>query len=396
MRKVLIWDKSLTLKDAGGPSGYLYNLKEYLKDNPCNQITFYSDVHPNIDKKIQGTEYKSFKQWFKNTSIGKIISYLGWFYYQRIPLTNEDLDLLSKFDYVHIHLVSVFLRSFRDYTGPAKIILTSHMPEPCVDEVMSICGYPNLLKHIPFLRNMFIRKEIKAYEAAYKIMFPVKTATEVYTENSFLYKEAFKKLGEKMFFVPTSIINSFDIKVDQSLLKDDGIPAENLRVCFIGRHNHVKGYDSLKRIAVECWKSIPQTTFVIGGKEEPLKGLVDYRWVEKGWVKTQSLLNEIDVFILPNKDTYFDLILLEVLRQGVPCIISRTGGNKHFEGVIPEGIRLYDYDNVNDAVKQIEYFRRAKLSDNLDNIRSKIKEYFKQNYTPGVYVSNYLKAIESF
>lgn len=396
MRKVLIWDKSLTLKDAGGPSGYLYNLKEYLKDNPCNQITFYSDVHPNIDKKIQGTEYKSFKQWFKNTSIGKIISYLGWFYYQRIPLTNEDLDLLSKFDYVHIHLVSVFLRSFRDYTGPAKIILTSHMPEPCVDEVMSLCGCPNLLKRMPFLRNIFIRKEIEAYKTAFKVMFPVKTAIEVYTENSYLYKKAFKKLSEKMFFVPTSIINKYDLNIEPTLLKNDNIPTENLRICFIGRHNHVKGYDSLKGIALECWKTIPQVTFVIGGKEEPLKGLCDSRWIEKGWVKTQALLNEVDVFILPNKDTYFDLILLEVLRQGVPCIISRTGGNKFFEGAIPDGIRLYNYDDAKDAVKQIEYIRNIKKSGHLDGIRSKIKDYFKQNFTSGVYVSNYLNAIESF
>lgn len=122
MKKILIWDKSLTLKDVGGPSGYLYNLKEYLKEKPCNQITFYSDVFSNIDKKSQGTEHKSFKQWLKNTSIGGLLINLGWFYYQRSPLTEVDIELLSKFDYVHIHQVSVFLRSFRDYTGPAKVL----------------------------------------------------------------------------------------------------------------------------------------------------------------------------------------------------------------------------------------------------------------------------------
>ena len=90
------------------------------------------------------------------------------------------------------------------------------------------------------------------------------------------------------------------------------------------------------------------------------------------------------------------MILLEVLRQGVPCIISRTGGNKFFEGAIPDGIRLYNYDDAKDAIKQIEYIRNIKNSGHLDGIRSKIKEYFKQNFTPGVYVSNYLNAIESF
>ena len=45
MKKVLIWD-SFPLKNIGGPFGYCYNLHEFLKEHPTDQITFLSDIYP--------------------------------------------------------------------------------------------------------------------------------------------------------------------------------------------------------------------------------------------------------------------------------------------------------------------------------------------------------------
>lgn len=39
--KVLIWD-NFELQNTGGPSNYLYNIHEYLKDHPNNSIVFLS------------------------------------------------------------------------------------------------------------------------------------------------------------------------------------------------------------------------------------------------------------------------------------------------------------------------------------------------------------------
>lgn len=395
MKKVLIWDKDLKLKDVGGPSGYLYNLKLYLDKYPNKQITFYSDIFSKKTESSSKPKGKGIISRVKSTPIGKVIAYLGWFYYQQSPLTEQDLDILNRYDFVHIHLLSTYLRSFRDYSGHAKVIITSHMPEPCIDETMGLCGYPNLLKKIPFLRDFFIRMEIAAYEHAYRIMFPVEDAIEVYTKNSKLYKKAFQRLRDKIFYVPTAIVDKEISSQKSSILSSKNIPENNLRLCFIGRHNQVKGYDMLKIIAQECWKKYPDTTFIIGGKEAPLMGLSDKRWLELGWINTQELLKEIDVFVLPNKDTYFDLILLEVLRQGVPCMISRTGGNKYFENAGIDGIRLYDYIDVNDAVKQIEIFREYKASGKFELIKQEIRSFYLENFIPEVYVKNYINQIDS-
>lgn len=394
MKKVIIWDKDIVLRDTGGPSGYLYNLKQFLNKHPNPQISFYSDLVKPRKVVLQNKAPNSLKKRIKETYIGKLIAYLGWFYYQQDQLTKQDMDILNGFDYVHIHMISTYLRSFRNYKGRAKVIITSHMPEPCIDETMGLCGLPNLFKIISPLRNFFIRKELKAYEGAYGIMFPVKSAVEVYTENSELYKKCFQKLKQKMFYVPTAIIDKYILDKCSNVLGAKAIPEKNLKVCFIGRHNHVKGYDKLKGIAYECWKRYPDVTFIIGGKEEPLKGLKDDRWFELGWVNTQELLKEIDLFILPNKDTYFDLIMLEVIRQGVPCLISRTGGNKHFENIGVDGIMLYDYFNIEEAVDKIGTFRDFKARGYNSELRSQIREYYLRSFIPEVYINKYIEEIE--
>lgn len=57
------------------------------------------------------------------------------------------------------------------------------------------------------------------------------------------------------------------------------------------------------------------------------------------------------MFILPNRETFFDLILLEVMSMGIPVLLSNTGGNKYFKRFGNRGIILYK--NESDAVEKI-------------------------------------------
>ena len=186
------------------------------------------------------------------------------------------------------------------------------------------------------------------------------------------------------------------IKTNEPLLLDKyNLPNDSLKVCYIGRHNEIKGYDKLQEIARKVWDVLPNTKFIIGGKEEPMKGIKDERWIELGWVNTFALLNEIDVFILPNQQTFFDLILIEVLRQGVPCIISNTGGNKWFEQFNLEGLKIFDYNNVATAVSLVGYFKNAKDNKMLSKLGQSNHKFFVDNLTVGKYISNYINQVET-
>ena len=65
------------------------------------------------------------------------------------------------------------------------------------------------------------------------------------------------------------------------------------------------------------------------------------------------LVSSSDIFILPNKETYFDLVTLEVMREGTSYSYVQTGGNKFFERYGEEyGIFLYNYGDIKDQEAQ--------------------------------------------
>ncbi len=406
--KVLIWDKGFKLASVGGPVGYMFNIHEYLKENPCEQVSFYSDVCINKTDNSPYLNNDKDQNVIKRCITGirgallkiKIMSFIHdllIYYHRRVALCEKDRAILNQYDFVHVHHLPTLMSFFLKNDIPAKIIFTTHFPEPLIDEIANArkCGW--VLRLFPFLRNYYLEKEAKAISSVYKIMLPVKEAIEAYTNNNKVYRSLFNEINDKLFFVPTAIYPSEKIISKQQTVIDKlNLDKSYLKVCFVGRHNQIKGYDQLQMIAEHFWKQNPNTYFIIGGKEEPMKGLADKRWIELGWVDTFALLNEIDVFVLPNKQTFFDLILIEVLRQGVPCIISRTGGNKWFEKFNLEGVKVFEYNDMRASSLYLSSFAAMKSKGELDRLRDLNRIFFKEHFTVDIYLKDYITQLSQF
>lgn len=402
--KVLIWTKNISLKNMGGPMGYCYNIKSYLDEHPCEEIDFYPGSQCgkgagvcNGTKSIRIKIKLYIRKLFAKIKFIDFLLTLNSLYIKHFPLSEKDKSLLEKYDFVHVHCVNEFLQSFYNFNGKrTKIILTTHTPEPLIDELAGRFGMLSLLKLFPFVRNFFLKKEIEAYKKADLVMFPVPEAKEPYISRSPYYKNLFKLIESKIFYVPTAI-NKLKTKPENKHSLDKySISSNALKVCYVGRHNEVKGYNMLKQIAVETWKNIPNVYFIIGGKEEPLKGIKDSRWIELGWVNTSELLNEVDIFILPNKETYFDIILLEVLRQGIPVVISKTGGNKWFEDKNISGIHCYNYDDKEECSRILKQLYDDKNKGLLIQQKIANEQFFKENSYMPVYIEKYLKSLREY
>jgi glycosyltransferase involved in cell wall biosynthesis len=190
-------------------------------------------------------------------------------------------------------------------------------------------------------------------------------------------------------------LNSTDrIERNLNVLKQFDIASSALKICYIGRHNEIKGYDFLQKAALKLWNRGVNAYFIIGGKEGPYMGLKDNRWIELGWVKTAYLLNEVDVFILPNQQTYFDLILLETLRQGTPIILSRTGGNKWFEQFELDGLFFFEYGNYDDLIAQIMKIQLLKEEHRLEMLSEHNRTFIKEKLNMGCYIEQYLNTLK--
>lgn len=379
----------------GGPIGYLAKLKKGITDknikfiykgdceNIINSSHYYKSYANKILKNIYSNKFakKITKKLLQNFYVNYVI--------KRYEFNNFFNQLNSKeIKSIHFHTTSdiyTFNKMFPE--NKAIKILTSHCPEPPADEKIQGYGFLNK-KNKDILYNFFLEVDKKAFKSSDYLIFPSENSMEPYYKSLDDFSNLIKKAKIKYLYTGTPKLEIFE-------KKESVIDRYNLRgqfvVSYVGRHNKVKGYDLLQKAAEILWNNGYNISFLIAGKEEPIKGLTDKRWIEVGWTKDPgSLINASDVFVLPNRQTYFDLILLEVLSLGKPIIASNTGGNKDFfektKGVIP-----FESENVGSLVKAII---RLYNSNNLESLGKENLELYYALFTIEKMAINYQKLID--
>ena len=377
--KVLIFINQNELKDCGGPIGYnniLYN--EILKNNNL-EIEFL---------KIPNIKHGKFYNFLKKIKIFKIIK--KYFFYKDLlndkknHTTNIDL---KKYDLVHFHLTQDMYNirdTLSNYSG--KVLLTSHSPTIASKELIIDMGK---IQRIVFkkLCKKLIKMDEYAFKRANFLIFPCEEAEETYKSELKMYSNI--RLQKKIFYVPTGIIVKKANISSIEIRKQYNIPVDAFLISYVGRHNTIKGYDILKEIGKKVLKKYNNVYFIIAGKEGPLFGIKDKRWIEVGWTSDPySIINSSDLFILPNKRTYFDLILLEVLSLKKNVLLSYTGGNKYIYKFNKGGI--LKYSSIDDALIEIDTF----LSLDKKSIEDKGKtnlDIINDNFTSEIFYSRYME-----
>ena len=272
-----------------------------------------------------------------------------------------------------------------NYKG--TVILTSHSPCAKFKEKLAWLNpfdYKMLKKWVDRIEEM----DAYSFKRADYIIFPCKEAEEPYYHTW----EAYEQLREekKYRYMPTGIVGCKAKVNREDFRKKYGIPDNAFVISYAGRHNEIKGYADLKRLG-EKLLADKNVYFLIAGKEEPMTGLKNDHWIEVGWTNDpHSLIAASDVFVLPNHETYFDLILLEVLSLGVPVVMSRTGGNKYFEQFKQPGLKFYD--TLEEAQDRILDIKKMPV-DELCEAKAGIIEMFNNEFTVEKFAKNYINII---
>lgn len=387
-KKILMVMNEKDLKPTGGPTGYLYNVKKTLtKDSPIN---FLSSENSDSNTFKSGL-IKYFKR-FLNPKFKKyLLNYklVDSIYNNKFGNNND----FSDYDIIHFHTTNSLFMNRHNLEGyKGEVVLTSHSPKPAHLEIIED-------QLSSFERKVYKNKLSKlekideyAFNKADYIFFPCEEAEEPYYNNWKMYSEIKSKKKNRYRYVPTGCIEAVAKRSKVEIREKYKIPNDAFLICYVGRHNETKGYDSLKLIAEKLLKKHSNCYFLIAGKEEPLKGLNHERWIEVGWTNDpHSIIASADLFLLPNKETYFDLILLEVLSLGKLVLATDTGGNKFFKKFNERGI--FYFDTVEQALKQISSLITLKPS-----VRKEYETFnkmiYKNNFTMDSFVENYLKEIE--
>ena len=379
MKRVMIYFPERKLAPKGGPAGYLNNLNNGLMEVEHNEldISFYANAPVEFEEN-QSLRSRVPQRLKELRRAYKFANYL--------KRSNPVDTSLLEYDAIHFHKTEdMYLNRelLNQYEG--KVILTSHTP--CVP-YQEIIGRLNPKDYKLFKRKIdgLVEMDRYAFERADYILFPCEEAEEPYYHTWNEYKDIRKQ--EKYRYIPTGIVGCTAKESRETVRQRYHIPEDAFVISYAGRHNEIKGYADLKEIGAELLKDNRDIYFLIAGREGPMYRLKDEHWIEVGWTNDpHSLIAASDIFVLPNHETYFDLILLEVISLGVPVVMSETGGNKFFKRFSEPGLKLYG--DMNSAKQKIFEFKD--MAQDERNIAGKaLKVLFDENFTVRQFSKNYV------
>ena len=306
--------------------------------------------------------------------------------------SNYNIDF-SQFDVIHFNFVIDLYReleNLKNYRG--VVLLQSHSPLPYAQEVCP--SLPRLLKiFFPHIEERYEKIDRLAFQRADYVIFPCEEAEEPYSNNWAYFNEYKNSFKSRFLYLLTGIPQCKPKRDRQSVLSELSIPHDSFIITYVGRHNEVKGYGNLKKIGRLYLAENDKSYFVVAGKEEPMKRLNHPRWIEIGWTTdAYSYISASDVFVLPNKETYFDIIMLEILSLGKIVIASRTGGNRYFEGKC-KGVFLYE--SIEEALVLLDKVKNM-TKEQRKVLESSNFEFYKNNLTAHSMYENYMELVNKF
>lgn len=389
MKKVLIYLNENDLAPTGGANGYNFTLRQGLGTTGTGDIEIHylqgkvlaAGINAQLKKK-KATKTKEF------VLAAKSIAKKGVMMYGPIHKTAIDI---TQYDAVHFHRTMDMYwakDSLKNYKG--KVILTLHAPTMPSKQMFSMLTDFEK-KHMEWFYAKLPDIDNYAINRADNIIIACEEAEEPYYHDWPGYAEFHEKNKHKYVYMATGTTPKEALLTKEEMRAKYSIPQAAFVISYVGRHNEVKGYDSLKEIGKELLESHENIYVFIAGTEGPLYHLEHNRWIEVGWTKDPgSVIQASDMFILPNKETYFDLVMLEVLSLGQIVVASNTGGNKYFSKYKDSGIFLYK--NRAEAVGAIENLIRLPEVER-KILRSKNYGLYEKEFTNGAFAKRYIDSL---
>lgn len=378
MKKILIFKPINSVCPKGGPAGYLYNLKSAL-DNLGYKVDFLAEE--NIENK------SNIKRYIPK----RILDFLRAIKYKNIlSCKKKGLEDWNKYDVIHFH-ETTSMYYYRDFLNQYKgiVVLTSHSPCAYHKELISQL---NKFDYKIFKKELDKMEQIDeyAFKRANYIIFPCKEAEEPYYHSWNRYKKV--RDESKIRYLYTGIDKCIYKKSKNEIREKYGLSKEDFVIGYVGRHNEIKGYDDFIKIGTAAIEK-ENIKVLVAGKEGKIKAPNDSNWIEVGWTNDPySIINAVDVFVLPNKETYFDIVMLEVMSLGKIILTTYTGGNKVFSQFEDAGV--FFYNNESEFLEKLKNIKSlSQVQKNKYETRN--CEIFNQLFTSSNFANNYINLINS-
>ena len=400
--RVLEYFHERFIAHTGGPSGYLYNLRVFRDQTGDREIFFLNDQ--DMPRRLSFRVKNKLHGIASDRSLPETAARVEQIFYESTQKGPYDL---SSFDIVHFHSTADLFaqkKNLEDFAG--KVVLTSHTPKAPHREWIEDLASPSEYEAHREILDKTVEFDEFAFSRADYVVFPCREAEEPYFHTWKKYAEI--RDEKKILYLPTGIPDCRCGGADSQVLAEKtseacrtrksraqirgelAIPEEAFVLCFVGRHNSVKGYDRL----ISIFEKLPEVTVICCGNEGRIASPISPRWIEVGWTEDPfSYIAASDLFVLPNRETYFDLTLLEVLSLGKLSLISRTGGNKVFCG--KEDCGIFTFETEEEAEAVIRKLMEERDADSAVAQREeKQRVLFEQEYSMEKFYARYKELLE--
>lgn len=393
-------------RTSGGPSGYLWHLRAGLERlGRADEVAFVLPSENAGASRVSGLRRQGMELLKRVPSLWRLLITYGPSQLRdeialyrrnrpsdyRVPDMFKEALLSGQFKSVHCHTTidlisthnSLVESGIREQT---RLLLTVHCPELPSHEISNVLVKNGMLPSlVEEVRARLHDVDVHAFTVADSVIFPCVEAREIYDRMSPAFAAALA--ANDVAYVYTGI--------EEPPAGDQVAPVrqgEGFTLGYVGRHVEVKGYDILKEAVVPLLDSL-DATMVVGGAEGPLYAPEHSRWIERGWISDpETLIQSVDVFVLPNRETYFDIVALEVMALGKAILASDTGGNKALARQ-SAGVRLFDPtpDGLRVAIEAMARFPRSELIE----FGRANKAAFDSHFRSDVFAASYLELIGS-
>lgn len=381
--KYIFFDGKL-LKRSGGPSTYLYNLRNGLIKKNDKSINFIYDESDSKSlngekQKIKKILLKRFPKLYERLLMKKRMSCSGIY---------NQLNKIEAKDIIMFHMTMDFAKAFSKCDKDAVKVLMSHSPEVAAKQMAESLKSQNSKCKFKYTEKQYYKKfDLFSFKHADVIVFPSKESMEPYYQTCDDFAQIIE--NKRIEYIETGTEELEYKFTKEEFRRMHNIPEDAFVLCFIGRHNKVKGYDNFIKICSTLLEEYPDFYVLTAGIGE-IKSPIHERWIDIGWTNDPgSIANCSDLFILPNKRTYFDLILLEMLSIGKTCLVSNTGGNKTVAKYTDGVITYNDIDSAIEIIKKI--YNDKDLNERLGKLNQKI---YKERYTIDAFASRYIELMK--
>jgi glycosyltransferase involved in cell wall biosynthesis len=384
------------LRPGGGPAGYLCNLAEVLKssgrDSSMIGIATLADREKRMSLVMRSV--REIRRLFVSLRPDAGLNHeLDKWNGGKVDYDTAAMEQILSSRIVISHSLVFTISYLRYPRRPAgqRLYVFNHSPIDTTSETIEDWTFKlnRQVSELDQYRARLTEIELGVYEAADGVIAPCRESLDGYFAGHPAARERFDRVlsSKELHEIPTGVPEL--MCPDGWMSRKRELFGDKTVVGYFGRYHPQKGFDIFCEL-VRLFRDNKKFHFVSAGKSfldapTDLANYADFGMLDKQ-TKLPEHMRMCDVVVVPNRNTYFDLVSLEAMSLGLPVVTSATGGNI-FLGRKSPGVLLIERLNAVSLREAI----LARSSDSFEKLGTLNRKAYEEEFSLDRFVDRHIR-----